>query len=46
VPFEHTAPDEADKLVTRVTIRGLPKNCPDPICGYAVLKIQFAGYPY
>ena len=29
----------------RLTIRGLPKECPDPICGYAVLKLEFASYP-
>jgi len=29
----------------RVTIRGLPKECPDDLCGVAVLKLRFASYP-
>jgi len=43
--FEQTAPHEKDKLATRVTIRQLPKDCPDSVCGYAVLKVQFDSYP-
>lgn len=28
-----------------LTIKGLPKACPDKVCGVAVLKIEFASYP-
>lgn len=43
--FEQTGPEEASKMATRVTIRGLPKECPDPVFGYAILKVQFDAYP-
>jgi hypothetical protein len=29
----------------RVTINGLPAACPDPVCQYPLLKIEFASYP-
>jgi len=43
--FEQTPPDAANKLATKITIRGMPKDCPDPVCGYAVLKLTFEAYP-
>ncbi|MCE5276760.1 MAG: alpha-L-fucosidase [Planctomycetaceae bacterium] len=31
--------------VSRVTLSGLAQECPDLICDYAVLKLEFASYP-
>ncbi|MCE5328448.1 MAG: alpha-L-fucosidase [Planctomycetaceae bacterium] len=33
------------KSASRVTISGLPGKCPDTVCDYAILKLEFAAYP-
>ena len=45
--FEQTPVPDTPKLThrTRITLRGLPKKCPDPICNYAILKLEFESYP-
>lgn len=43
--FEQTAPDPKNKLATQISISGLPKECPEPVCGYAILKLTFESYP-
>jgi alpha-L-fucosidase len=38
-------PLEFEQKDRRLTIKGLPAVCPDPVCRYAVLKIVFPSYP-
>ena len=45
--FEQTpVPDEGkQKGRSRITLTGLPKKCPDDVCGVAVVELRFAEYP-
>ncbi|MCE5325705.1 MAG: alpha-L-fucosidase [Planctomycetaceae bacterium] len=36
---------ETVKKASRVTLSGLPEKCPDAVCDYAIVKIEFAAYP-
>ena len=47
-PFSQAADPAYQKLLKRrpvLTLSGLPRQCPDRLCGYEILKLQFASYP-